>query len=560
MAAQVLYRKWRPQTFDEVVGQQHVIQTLRNALAANEVAHAYLFAGPRGTGKTTVARLLAKAVNCLNQDDERPCNRCDICQALNEGRLLDLIEVDAASNRGIDEIRDLRTKVGFSPSQARYKVYILDEAHMLTDPAFNALLKTLEEPPGHVIFILVTTEPHRMPATIISRCQRFDFHRLSLPEIIGELERIAKLEGVTSSDPSEEASQREALELIARSATGSLRDAISLLDQVMTAGKGKITLEQVQEVLGTARMGAVAELASCLIEQDVGAGLRLIHQVVDQGADVHQFIAQVMEYLHALLLLQVGGLKPSMPAELVERMQEQAGLLSAQRTLRWLRLFNRAGQEAGRGTQPQLSLEMALVEAILEAREEPAAERAPHRPDVVSKAVAETEAKTNMEAPTSTLTSPPPGDALARLRAAWPRILRQVRDQNVATEAFLKACEPVSMEQGQIVLGFRYSFHRDKVEEQDNRRLIEEVIGSVLGEPCAIRCILESELEAELSEASSESGPHQEPSASPSSGDEATQVDGWQGGDDKWSAVADDPVVQAMVDRYGAQVADVQQW
>lgn len=540
MAAQVLYRKWRPQTFEQVVGQKHVVQTLRNALRSDEVAHAYLFAGPRGTGKTTVARLLAKAVNCLGQDEEKPCNQCPICQAINNGQLLDLIEIDAASNRGIDEIRDLRTKVNFAPSQARYKVYILDEAHMLTNEAFNALLKTLEEPPSHAIFILVTTEPHKLPATIISRCQRFDFHRLSPPEIIGELERISELEGVRV--------QPRALELIARSATGSLRDAISLLDQVITAGGQEVTLEQVQEALGMARMGAAAELVSSLIEGDVSLGLRLINQVIDEGADPRQFAAQVVEYLHGLMLLKVGGLEPPISAELMTRMQEQAARLSTPQLLQMLRLFNRAGQEMRRGTQLQLPLEMALVEAALNAQElqtpaQPAAGSAKVRARAVRKAGSEEVTEVQSPSPASSQATEEVTKrdiGLAQVRAAWPQILQRVRSRSVAAAALLKACEPVDMEEGRIVLRFRYSFHRDKVEEQANKSLVEEVVSSVLGEFYPIHCVL--------------GGPSPTDAPPSASGEEPRPED-----QDKLAAVANDPVVQAMMDRYGARVVDVQQ-
>ena len=562
MAAQVLYRKWRPQTFEQVVGQRHVVQTLHNALVADDVAHAYLFAGPRGTGKTTTARLLAKAVNCVGQDSEKPCNQCAICQAINNGRLLDLIEIDAASNRGIDEIRDLRAKVNFSPSQARYKVYILDEAHMLTNEACNALLKTLEEPPGHVIFVLVTTEPHKLPATITSRCQRFDFHRLSLPDITGELERIAELEGVTA--------QREALELIARSATGSLRDAISLLDQVMTAGGQRVALEGVQEALGTARMDAAADLVSSLIEKDVGPGLRLISQVIDEGADPRQFTAQVVEYLHGLMLLKVGSLELPVPAELVTRMQEQAAELSIRQVLQTLRLFNRAGREMGGGFQSQLPLELALVEAILNAREgqaeaaspspaQPAAQRASSR----AKAIREVKAEAEVKSP-APVQYPAQGEiGLAQVQAAWPQILRRVRDRSVAAEALLKACEPVGMEEGRIILGCRYSFHREKVEEQANRALVEEVVRSVLGEVHPIRCVLGSAPPVRAPLAASKGKPDSEDQDRPGPEDRRVppvpraQAEGANGGD-KLAAVANDPVVQAMVDQYGAQVVDVQ--
>src|SRR4030043_1245022 len=228
--SQSLYRKWRPFHWDQVIGQEHVVQTLRNAVTSDRVAHAYLFAGPRGTGKTTTARILAKAVNCLDKDlANRPCNKCAHCKAVNQGRFLDLIEIDAASNTSVDDVRDLRDKINFSPNQGRYKVYIIDEVHMLSSAAFNALLKTLEEPPQHAIFILATTEVHKIPATVLSRCQRHEFRRLSVDAMVAHLQAMLKQEGMRT--------EAGVLELVARQATGSLRDAISLLDQLASSGE-----------------------------------------------------------------------------------------------------------------------------------------------------------------------------------------------------------------------------------------------------------------------------------------------------------------------------------
>ena len=264
-----LYNKWRPQKWDEVVGQQHIIQTLRNAVTGGRVAHAYLFAGPRGTGKTTAARLLAKAVNCLDPDPaKRPCNTCAHCVAVNEGRFLDLIEIDAASNTSVEDVRDLRDKINFTPNQGQYKVYIIDEVHMLSTAAFNALLKTLEEPPAHAIFILATTEIHKIPATVLSRCQRHEFRRVPVDDIIGQLKRIAESEKLNA--------EPEALTLIARQSAGGMRDAISLLDQMASTGK-EITLGLTQSVLGTATSQTVLALVEAVLERDPAAGMEAIH-------------------------------------------------------------------------------------------------------------------------------------------------------------------------------------------------------------------------------------------------------------------------------------------
>ncbi|KAA3664280.1 MAG: DNA polymerase III subunit gamma/tau, partial [Chloroflexi bacterium] len=264
--SQALYRKWRPARFEDVIGQEHITCTLQNSVAADRVGHAYLFCGPRGTGKTTLARLLAKAVNCLHDDvAERPCNECRICQAVNDGRFLDLIEIDAASNTGVDDMRDLRDKINFSPNEGRFKVYIIDEVHMLSTAAFNALLKTLEEPPPHVKFVLATTEEHKVPITIKSRCQQFNFRLLTTVEIKQRLAWMADKEGFTIVP--------DAMTMIARQGAGSLRDAESLLDQLVMAPDDVITVERTQMVLGTASETAVINITDAWLSSDGATGL-----------------------------------------------------------------------------------------------------------------------------------------------------------------------------------------------------------------------------------------------------------------------------------------------
>ena len=363
MPEQALYLSWRPLAFDEMVGQEHITRTLRNALRSDRVRHAYLFSGPRGTGKTTTARLLAKAVNCQHPDpDRRPCNECAACIAVNEGRFLDLIEIDAATHTGVDDVRDLREKVAFSPGEGRFKVYIIDEVHRFSGSAFDALLKTLEEPPEHAIFVLATTEIDKVPATIKSRCLQFEFRRFSVTEVADRLERIVEAESLHA--------ERPALERIARQGGGSMRDSISLLDQIVTDPNELISLELVERVLGTASDAAVRALVEAIIAQDAASGLRVIQSAMDHGSDPRQFAQQTVEHLRAVLLAQMAG------PELLEASEAdrllyagQAAAIGRGSLIRALRAFNDAIAGTRGGWQPQLALELALVESVRGAEE-----------------------------------------------------------------------------------------------------------------------------------------------------------------------------------------------
>src|SRR5512146_980681 len=361
--SQALYRKYRPKNWDEVVGQDHVVTTLRNAIVADRVAHAYLFAGSRGTGKTTLARLLAKAVNCLNPDPtKRPDNECENCKAVNENRFMDLIEIDAASNTSVDDVRDLRDKINFSPSQGKYKIYIIDEVHMLSTAAFNALLKTLEEPPPHAIFVLATTEIHKIPATVLSRCQRHEFRRVPVDEIVRQLKLIAKEEKIQADD--------DALIQIARQSAGGMRDAISLLDQLASMGQ-KITLALAQTVMGTATNQTVLDIISSVMEHDPAHGLETIHRALDAGADPRSLARQIVEYLRGLMLIQMGNANQvEATADVRKQMQAHARSFSTTDVLRMMKVFNNAATDLRGGWQPSLGLELALAE-VLETPEQP---------------------------------------------------------------------------------------------------------------------------------------------------------------------------------------------
>jgi DNA polymerase III subunit gamma/tau len=545
MAVQALYRKWRPRTFGEVVGQEHVVRTLRNALITERIHHAYLFAGPRGTGKTTLARLLAKAVNCLAPEEQRPCNECAICQAVNEGRLLDLIEIDAASNTGVDDVRELRERVGFRPNEARYKVYVVDEVHMLSNAAFNALLKTLEEPPPHAIFVLATTESHKIPATVLSRCQRFDFHRIPVNKIAARLEWVAEQERIQAD--------QQSLALIARQATGSMRDAISLLDQLASYDDAGITVTEVRAALGTGASETVIQITNALAEGDVAQGLGAINTAVDEGADPRQFARQMVEHLRALLLLRLesGVLPPHVSDEMRPQLEIQAAAFSRRALAQAVRLFNQAAAEAKGGWQPQLPLEMAFIEAMLPPESESRSPRrsrpssAPPKPVPVrsaSPSPPQTRAEVVRESTPTYQTPTVGGGSLTpeTLQGRWSEFLDALRPRNLSLEALVRSCEPVAVEGNIVVLGFTHKFHRSKVEEEQKKQIVEDVLSTLFGQRCRVRCILSDRSQT----------------ASPSPQRSTREAAASEGTSSAEQLIAEDPLVRAAVKDLGAQILD----
>jgi len=539
--SQAYYRKWRPQGWDEVIGQEHIVRTLRSALEQGNLAHAYLFSGPRGTGKTTTARIIAKAVNCLAEEQNaRPCNQCENCEAINQGRFLDLIEIDAASNTSVDDIRDLREKINFSPNKGRYKVYIIDEVHMLSNAAFNALLKTLEEPPAHAIFVLATTEVHKIPATVLSRCQRHEFRRIPLNFIQALLKDIAEKENV-QVEPA-------ALTAIARQATGSMRDAVSLLDQLASTGS-QVTLELTQQVLGTAAGESVYEVIEAILDEKTGRGIALINTALDNGSDPRQFARQMVDLLRSLLMARMGNAEQlEATSEEQKKLRELAERFTLEKLLAAIQAFDRAAQQTSLGWQPSLQLELALTGLTTQviqaapAPEQEAHAAAPVQPKKTTtqpKAAVEPKksapaAKAKSQAQPQTqneetsdagavdeqpVAQPEPEDQPAaepvsqtqpvrpaaqgdveRIKASWKDIRQAARKISPETAALLNSCRSVSANKGRLVLSFATDFVRSKMENGKNTENAREAVRQVTGVDIDIDCRVAGQEESDFPE------------------------------------------------------------
>ncbi len=495
--AQALYLKWRPTGFGDVFGQEHVITTLRNALALGRTSHAYLFAGPRGTGKTTSARLLAKALNCTFEDPaQRPCNTCPQCVAVNEGRFIDLIEIDAASNTSVEDVRDLREKINFAPNEGQYKVYIIDEVHMLSNAAFNALLKTLEEPPPHAVFVLATTEAHKLPTTVTSRCQRYTFRRIPLSDIVERLRIIVDSEGF-NVEPA-------VLEMVARHATGSLRDGISLLDQLIVSPTEAVTVARAQAVLGTSNDKAVRMIVEAVANQDTALGLEHINQALDTGTDPRQFARQITDWFRGMLLIQLGGTEQlEVTEEVKSQMQALSARFDSRQLLQAVRKFDEAARDRRGGWLRQLPLELAFLNSVgYEASVPSVAVAAATTPTVVTSQAQQappitTPAPVTASAPARSgpaKASKAAGLTFATVMQKWPQVVGLSRTKHHALPALLEWGRPLSIEGNKLTIAFQKSFAKDKVDTPEMARHLLASAAEVFGEPVEMRYVVKADL------------------------------------------------------------------
>ncbi len=529
---QALYRAWRPQTFADLVGQPHVKQTLMNAILRGQVAHAYLFCGPRGTGKTSAAKVLAKAVNCTHRQGAEPCNECEACRSITTGASVDVEEIDAASNRGVEEIRLLRDKVQYAPASLSRKVYIVDEVHMLTPEAFNALLKTLEEPPGHTLFILATTEPHKIPGTIVSRCQRFDFRRIEPEQILERLRTVCADQGWTYEE--------EALWKIAEAADGGLRDALGLLEQAAAFGSGRLTAEEAAQVLGGVRSSALLELVNRLVAEDLLAVIELLMDWYRAGKDASRIVHELLQVLRDLFIVKLSDGRSEWASRPGYR--ETADRCDKAWLLRAIQALGETYVHLRFVDQPRLALETALLSlapSLTGAGNAPAQSAGPaaNIPGAAAGATNATGAASaagadrgmaTPAAPAAESTPPAaakPGAGTARgpvrrtgtsrkmevlatlskqastavleqVQGRWEELLRRVRERRIQTHAWLINGEPVLATPDVLVLAFTSPFHRNAVMKPEERGVIEAVLAEEMGTAMQVLALLRADWES----------------------------------------------------------------
>ena len=501
-----LYRKWRPRRFEDVFGQKHITVTLKNELKNNKLSHAYLFCGTRGTGKTSTAKLMAKAVNCSNPIDNNPCDMCESCKSINDGNSIDVFEIDAASNRGIDDIRNLREAIKFTPTLGKYKVYIIDEVHMLTNEAFNALLKTLEEPPDYVLFILATTEPHKLPATVLSRCQRFDFKRIHTDNIIERLMEICKAESLDADD--------KALRLIARNSDGSMRDALSILDQCAVFGSKSIGYEEVLEVLGIVNNELLFTIGEYILNEDAGSAILVVNELTAGGKDINQFIRDLIMHFRNLLMTKVVDNPEDvidMAGEGIQLLKTNADFHVKEGIIRCINILAELENEAKWAANPRILLEIALIRMCKISGDDSyagIAARLSRLETAISEGKLIMQSDTT-EKPNKTKevkTAEPKKQIIKKaeeklasnseIMQKWSGLIQELKIQNkIKLRTYLSVAKPVKYEDGILILAYSKedSFCKTALDNVKIREELEETTTKYFGTEVKIKGIFENE-------------------------------------------------------------------
>ena len=519
---QALYREYRPQTFDEILGQEHITTTLKHQVVNNNFSHAYIFSGTRGTGKTTAAKVLSRAINCLNPSHGNPCNECENCKAILEESTMDVVEMDAASNNSVEDIRDLRDKVIYPPSQVKYRVYIVDEAHMLTRSAFNALLKTLEEPPKHLVFILATTEREKLPQTILSRCQRFDFKRVSTSDIVKNMKNISEKRDIQIDD--------KALNLIARNSDGAMRDALSLLDQCISYGDKKIDYEDAINILGIANSDLLFKLLDGIISKDLEEVLKTVDAIIQDGKDINQFIKDLISHIRDLLIVKtMKNAQEILESADIDLLVEQSRKIDTNFYLNAIDVLTDAQNKAKWSSQPRIILEVALVNILnmesisliervkrLEEklnnltsrghhvnnkiqREEVRAPRIEVNENKIDNKVEDKVNKEDSKPIGIVATKPNSGGLnIDTIKEEWPKVMQNIKKENIRVYAFMIEGELLRFENNMITIGYddNFSFHREAIHNsKPNKDTVEQVISSHFNSDITINLIMKSSFE-----------------------------------------------------------------
>lgn len=487
-----LYRKYRPQKFEEVIGQDHIKITLQNEIENGNISHAYLFFGPRGIGKTTLARVLAKSINCKDKTNSEPCNKCEMCESINSGNFLDLIEIDAASNRGINEIRELREMAKYSPSRGQYKVFIIDEAHMLTIEAFNALLKTLEEPPKHAIFILATTEFHKLPSTIISRCQKFEFKVVDLDKLKVHLQNVCDKEGVKV--------ESGVLELLTKHSGGYVRDALSMLGQVLALSENNsVDLATASLIFPKSNIESVIELVDNILFQKFDFAIKGLSKVVSSGIDLEYFTEELINYLRKAVLIKLSGASQDylwdVEKDIEQKLIEQSEKLDLNIWQGILEEFYNAFEHLKNERFKQLPLEIAIISIknkfFTEKKEDSNifkgggnifSNKSKDDPKKEEK-IEETKSSSSIKS------------SIEDIVKIWPQLLINLKDYNHSLSAFVKVGHPLKISKDRIMLGFQYKFHLDRILDDKNKKTIEELISGIINEKITISAEIDDNYE-----------------------------------------------------------------